>query len=75
MKKRTLDASSGLRSCRRWRMSSCFFSSREKMRISARSVFTKCLSTVLPKLPVPPVIMRVLPVNAVVDFIYLSFLT
>ena len=63
MKNRTLEASSGLRSCSRWRMSSCFFSSREKMRISPRSVSTKCLSTVLPKLPVPPVIMRVLPAN------------
>ena len=37
-------------------MSSCFFSSREKMRISARSVSMKCLSTVLPNEPVPPAI-------------------
>ena len=64
MKKRTLPARSGLSSCRRWRMSSCFFSSREKMRISPMSLPKKCLSTVLPKLPVPPVIMRVLPLKA-----------
>ena len=74
MKKRTLEASSGDLSCRRWRMSSCFFSSREKMRISARSVFMKCLSTVLPNEPVPPVIIRVLSLKVVESFIYLPSL-
>ena len=45
-------------------MSSCFFSSREKMRIWPISVVRKCLRTVLPNEPVPPVIIRVALVNA-----------
>ena len=40
-------------------MSSCFFSSREKIRISLRSESRKCLRTVEPKEPVPPVIISV----------------
>ena len=42
-------------------MSSCFFSSRLNTRTSPTSEPTKWSSTVEPKLPVPPVIMRVLP--------------
>ena len=42
-------------------MSSCFFSSLEKIRICATSEQIYCLSTVLPKDPVPPVIKRVAP--------------
>ena len=45
-------------------MSSCFFSSREKMRISPMSVARKCFKTVWPNEPVPPVIMSVALVNA-----------
>lgn len=44
-------------------MSSCFFSSREKMRISPMSVSRKCFKTVWPNEPVPPVISRVALVN------------
>ena len=55
-------------------MSSCFFSSREKMRISARSVFMKCLSTVLPNEPVPPVIINVRPSKADLMFSMLGSL-
>ena len=51
-------------------MSSCFFSSREKMRISPMSVSRKCFKTVWPKEPVPPVISRVALVNA--DILYTS---
>ena len=40
-------------------MSSCFFSSREKMRISPMSVSRKCFKTVWPNEPVPPVISKV----------------
>lgn len=39
------------------------------MRISARSVCMKCLSTVLPNDPVPPVIMSVFPANVVLGCI------
>src|SRR5699024_8617264 len=52
-------------------MSSCFFSSREKMRISARSESRKCLSTVEPKEPVPPVIIRVLSLKNLDVLIYI----
>src|SRR5271157_2982954 len=45
------------------RISSCFFSSRLKMRISPMSVWRKRRKTALPKLPVPPVISRVLFLN------------
>src|SRR5690242_12656724 len=44
-------------------MSSCFFSSRLKMRISAMSVCRKRSSTALPNEPVPPVIKSVLFLN------------
>ena len=44
-------------------MSSCFFSSRLKMRISAMSVSRNRRSTALPNEPVPPVMTRVLPAN------------
>src|SRR5829696_5375810 len=44
-------------------MSSCFFSSRLKMRISPISVETKRWMTALPKEPVPPVTRRVLDEN------------
>ena len=44
-------------------MSSCFFSSREKMRISPMSVSRKCFRTVWPKEPVPPVIINVALLN------------
>lgn len=46
-------------------MSSCFFSSREKIRISPMSVSRKCFKTVWPKEPVPPVISRVLFLNII----------
>lgn len=51
-------------------MSSCFFSSREKMRISPISVSKKCFKTVWPNDPVPPVIRRVELWN--VDIFYFS---
>ena len=41
----------------------CFFSSREKTRISPMSVLKNRVSTALPKEPVPPVIRRLLPEN------------
>ena len=44
-------------------MSSCFFSSRLKMRISRRSEARKRRRTALPNEPVPPVISRVLSLN------------
>ena len=44
-------------------MSSCFFSSREKIRISLMSLFKKRRRTALPKLPVPPVINKTLSWN------------
>ena len=44
-------------------MSSCFFSSRLKMRISREIGREKRCITALPKEPVPPVIARVLPAN------------
>src|SRR5690349_12410738 len=44
-------------------MSSCFFSSRLKMRISFTSVSRKRRRTALPKEPVPPVISNTLPEN------------
>lgn len=52
-------------------MSSCFFSSREKMRISFKSESKKCFKTVEPKEPVPPVIIRVALSN--VDIFFLLF--
>lgn len=53
-------------------MSSCFFSSREKMRISPMSVSRKCFKTVWPNEPVPPVISRVALVIAdILDFLSL----
>ena len=59
-------ATSGIRTWKSCRMSSCFFSSREKMRISPMSVFRKRLSTALPKLPVPPVISSTLSLNKLI---------
>ena len=48
------------------RMSSCFFSSRLKIRISPTSSFRrKRLATALPKEPVPPVMSSVLSLNMV----------
>ncbi len=44
-------------------MSSCFFSSRLKMRISAKSEVRKRDSTALPNEPVPPVMRRTLSLN------------
>ena len=44
-------------------MSSCFFSSRLKMRISLMSESRKRRNTALPKEPVPPVIRRTLSLN------------
>ena len=49
-------------------MSSCFFSSREKMRISPMSVSRKCFKTVWPNEPVPPVISRVALVNKGISY-------
>src|SRR5918994_171045 len=46
-------------------MSSCFFSSRLKMRISRRPDARKRRTTALPNEPVPPVISRVLSANIV----------
>lgn len=46
-----------------------FFSSREKMRISAMSVLRKRLSTAFPKLPVPPVIIKVFPAKILISFL------
>ena len=43
-----------------WRISSYFFSSREKIWISPMSVLRQRLSTALPNEPVPPVISNVL---------------
>ncbi len=43
-----------------------------EMRISPISVVRKCFSTVLPKLPVPPVMKRVLSLKLLIS--YLSFL-
>src|SRR3546814_14968374 len=55
-------------------MSSCFFSSRLKMRISVISVAKKRFSTAFPKEPVPPVIKSVDPlfINllALINFIF-----
>src|SRR3569833_1519180 len=48
------------------RMSSCFFSSRLKTRISPKSLRRKRLRTALPKEPVPPVMRRTLSLNRVV---------
>src|SRR5258708_2775606 len=45
------------------RMSSCFFSSRLKMRTARISVVRRRRNTALPKEPVPPVIMTVLLSN------------
>src|SRR5205823_5324251 len=47
------------------RMSSCFFSSREKIRISRISVDNTRSTTALPKVPVPPVTSRVASLNMV----------
>ena len=44
-------------------MSSCFFSSRLKMRISAIFELRNCFKTALPNEPVPPVIRRHLDAN------------
>src|SRR5687768_6996604 len=44
-------------------MSSCFFSSRLRMRISRTGDFAKRRSTAFPNEPVPPVISRVLSLN------------
>src|SRR5678816_3484559 len=44
-------------------MSSCFFSSREKIRISPMSEGKYRRRTALPKVPVPPVMRRVFPVT------------
>ena len=62
-------ATSGCFACRSWRMSSCFFSSREKMRISPMSEYKKCFRTVCPKLPVPPVISRVALLKLVIVYL------
>src|ERR1017187_7353566 len=50
-------------------MSSCFFSSRLKIRISANPVLLAMSTTALPKVPVPPVINRVRPAN-ILEFIW-----
>ena len=50
------------------RISSCFFSSRENIRISAIWVERKRFNTAPPKDPVPPVIRRVLFVNMFTSF-------
>src|SRR5262245_40298676 len=47
------------------RISSCFFSSRLKMRISRTSLDRKRLSTVLPNDPVPPVIISTLSLKII----------
>ena len=56
--------------CKSLRISSCFFSSREKIRISPISLVKKCFNTVFPKEPVPPLIIKVAPLN---DDIKISF--
>ena len=56
--------------CKSWRISSCFFSSQLKMRISSMSLCKKCFKTVLPNEPVPPVMSRVAPLN--VDMVFLQ---
>ena len=48
---------------RRIRMSSCFFSSRLKMRISRSPEWRNLSRTAFPKEPVPPVMRRTLPSN------------
>ena len=60
MKNLIFPAASGIFAWNSWRMSSCFFSSREKIRISRISVSRKRFSTAFPKEPVPPVIISVL---------------
>jgi hypothetical protein len=45
-----------------------FFSSREKIRISPISVCRNLLKTAFPKVPVPPVIISVLPLNIYIPF-------
>lgn len=52
-------------------ISSCFFSSRLKIRISPISVYKNLFSTALPNEPVPPVINRVFPVNTPILNMYL----
>ena len=46
----------GLSLFKAMRISSCFFSSRLKIRISEISEFKKCFRTAFPNEPVPPVI-------------------
>src|SRR5579862_3404508 len=55
------------------RMSSCFFSSRLKTRISAKSESSRRVSTALPNEPVPPVIRRILSLNRWSRFIGACF--
>ena len=50
-------------------MSSCFFSSRERMRISLMSVFKKRSTTAWPKEPVPPVMRRTLSLSIFIRFV------
>src|SRR5688572_11606764 len=62
-----------MRGSAQWRlMSSCFFSSREKIRTSAMSLWRYRCSTALPKVPVPPVINNVLAFNVMLVISILS---
>ena len=49
------------------------FSSRLKIRISLMSVDKKRLSTALPKLPVPPVIISVFPAKMLITIVYIYY--
>ena len=51
-------------------MSSCFFSSRLRMRISLMSESRKQRSTALPNEPVPPVISNILSLNTDMLWLY-----
>src|SRR5574344_3128887 len=55
-------------------MSSCFFSSREKIRISFISDSKKRRKTALPKLPVPPVMSNTLSLKMLMICVYLTCL-
>ena len=55
-------------------MSSCFFSSRLKIRISPKPTLAAMSTTALPKVPVPPVIRRVFPANMLESILLAHFL-
>lgn len=55
-------------------MSSCFFSSRLKIRISRRSLSINLRNTALPKLPVPPVINNTLSLNMLITVFFCWFI-